>query len=73
MKGVGMLTCVASGIVWVRDLLQSWTEYDGTANPHPPQIKDEAAQKPKRTIFLSLIRGGGRGVQIFHLLFCPRL
>ena len=27
----------------------------------PPQIKDEAAQKPTRTIFLSLILGGRRG------------
>ena len=26
-----------------------------------PQIKDKAAQKPKRAIFLSLIWGGGRG------------
>ena len=41
----------------------------------PPQIKDESAQKPKRSISASLIWGGGgagEGVQIFHL-FCPRL
>ena len=57
------------------------------SKPPSPQIKDEAALKqpaqqaskgvqatlkPKRTIFLSLIQGGS-GVQIFHLLFCPRL
>ena len=29
--------------------------------PIPPQIKDEAAQKPKRAIFPSLIWGGGGG------------
>ena len=29
--------------------------------PPPRQIKDEAAQKPKRVIFLSLIFLGGRG------------
>ena len=27
--------------------------------PHPPQIRYEAAQKPKRAIFPSLIWGGG--------------
>ena len=42
------------------------------SKPPSPQIKDEAALKPKRTIFLSLIQGGS-GVQIFHLLFCQRL
>ena len=42
------------------------------SKPPSPQIKDEAALKPKRTIFLSLIQGES-GVQIFHLLFCPRL
>ena len=39
--------------------LQSWTKQNGTANQPPPpppsQIKDEAAQEPKRTIFPSLI------------------
>ena len=43
--------------------------------PPTPQIKDEAAQKPKRANFPFLIGGegtGGRGIQIFHL-FCPRL
>ena len=44
------------------------------SKPPSPQIKDEAAQKPKRANFPSLIGGGrgGRGIQIFHL-FCPRL
>ena len=31
------------------------------ANPPCPQTKDEAAQKPKPAIFLSLIWGGGGG------------
>ena len=31
--------------------LQSWAEYKGIANSYPPKIKDEAAQRPKRTIF----------------------
>ena len=35
-----------------------------------PQIKDEAAQKPKRAIFP--FGGDGGGVQIFHQ-FCSRL
>ena len=39
--------------------------------PIPFEIKDEAAQKPKRAIFSPLICGGW-GIQIFHL-FCPRL
>ena len=33
--------------------------------PHltpPKKVEDEAAQKPKRPIFLSLIGGGGEGV-----------
>ena len=45
------------------------------ANPLPPlprQIKDEAAQKPKRAIFLSKIWGGGwgkrRGINFQSLL-----
>ena len=38
-----------------------------------PQIKDEAAQKPKRPIFSSsILEGGGGRVQIFHLC-CPKL
>ena len=41
------------------------------SKPPSPQSKDEAAQKPKRAIFPSLIWGGG-GLQISHL-FCPRL
>ena len=44
-------------------------------NSKPPthlQIKDEAAHKPKRAIFPSLIWGKGGVVQIFHL-FYPRL
>ena len=44
-----------------------------TPTPPPPsEIKDEAAQKPKRAIFSPLICGKRVGVQIFHL-FCPRL
>ena len=35
---------------------QSRTEKNRTANPNPPEIKDEGAQKPQRTILSSLIR-----------------
>ena len=37
--------------------------------PIPPQIKDEAAQKPKRAIFPSLIWGGGGGGSRFSIYF----
>ena len=35
---------------------QSRTVKNRTANPNPPEIKDEGAQKPQRTILSSLIR-----------------
>ena len=39
--------------------------------PPPPQIKDEAAQKPKRAIFPSLIwRGGGLRFSIYFVQDC---
>ena len=39
--------------------------------PMPPQIKGEAAQKPKRAIFTSLILGewGGGGTTFSSILF----
>ena len=43
-----------------RALLQSWTKENGTANPHPPQIKDEVARRVK-TRHLPILDLGGRG------------
>ena len=43
--------------------LQSWKKWKGTANPHPRQIKDEAARRAKTRHFpvLDLGRRGGLG------------
>ena len=43
--------------------LQSWRKSNGTANPHPPQIKDEAARRmrAKTRHFPILDLGGGEG------------
>ena len=43
--------------------LQSWRKSNGTANPHPPQIKDEAARRirAKTRHFPILDLGGGLG------------
>ena len=44
--------------------LQSWRKSNGTANPHPPQIKDEAARRMRaktRHFPILDLGGGGRG------------
>ena len=43
--------------VWV--MQQSKTEKNRTATPPPPEIKDEAVQKPKRAILWEVMAGGG--------------
>ena len=51
-------------------------EHQTPIAPPPPQIKDEAAQKPKRAIFPFLIWGGGGTkfsiyfVQDYSFLIC---
>ena len=42
--------------------LQSWTKQNGTANPHPPQIKDEGARRAKTRHFPILDLGGRGGL-----------
>ena len=41
--------------------LQSWTKWNGTANSHPPQIKDEAARRAKTRHFPIFDLGGEGG------------
>ena len=51
-----------------REDLESWTKENGTANPHPLQVKDEAARRAKTRHF-SIIDLGGRGGSRFFIYF----
>ena len=57
LEGEGV-TNVPSILLTIYNLGQNKME---NPNPHPLQIKDEEAQKPKRAIFPSLIWGWGWG------------
>ena len=58
--------------VWLQEVaniletqgLQSWTKYNGTANPHPPTSRMKPCKGQKGAIFPSLIWGGGGGSRL---------